>query len=135
MVAHGFQGRAEGFAAAVVAVVHEHHLGLLPEACQPVQQPLFVRVAGGAVEHGDLRAHRDVLAEELHGLRAVFQLPAERTLRLIAYEQDDVFLAPKVVLQMVADSARLAHAAGGENDLGLGIGVDELGFVGGNGQL
>ena len=27
------------------------------------------------------------------------------------------------------------HAAGGENDLGLGVGIDELGFVGGNGQL
>ena len=36
---------------------------------------------------------------------------------------------------MVADSARLAHAAGGEYDLGLGVGIDELGFVGGNGQL
>ena len=87
------------------------------------------------MEHGDLRVHRDVFAEELHGLRAVFQLPAERPLRLIAYEQDDVFLAPQVVFQMVADSARLAHAAGGEYDLGLGVGIDELGFVGGNGQL
>ena len=87
------------------------------------------------MEHGDLRVHRNVLTKELHGFCPVLQLPAERALRLIAYEQNDAFLAPQVVLQMVADPARLAHAAGGENDLGLRVGVDELGFVGGNGQL
>ena len=51
---------------------------------------------------------------------------------LIAHEEDGELLPPEVVLEVVADTARLAHAAGRKDDLGHRVGVDHPGFVTGN---
>ena len=62
------------------------------------------------------------------------QLPAQRTLRLIAHEQDDALASPQVVLQVVADTTGFAHTAGGQNHFGPGVKIYRFRLVGGNRQ-
>ena len=67
-------------------------------------------------------------------LFAVIEPAAERSLRLIADEEHRALLPPEIVLEMVTDASRLAHAARREDDLGLGVFVDGLGVLARNGD-
>ena len=116
----------------VVAVVDEHAAGFFREAFQPGEQAVAVGVAADAGESAHLGGDADVFAKELDLLRALDDLAAERALGLIADEEDGGLFAPEVVLQMVADAAGVAHAAGGEDDLGRLIEVDGLALLGGD---
>ena len=75
------------------------------------------------MEADNPRPDGDLLAEQLHMVRPVQDAPAQGALRLVAHEQDGGLRPPEVVLQMVADAARVAHAGGGYDDLGPGVQV------------
>ena len=62
-------------------------------------------------------------------LAPVDDASAEGSFRLISNEDDAVSRIPQVVLQMVADPARFAHAAGGDDDLGGAVDVEPLGLL------
>ena len=115
-------------------MVDKDRLGLFLEASQPPQKTCLVSVTAGAVEGGDLCVDGNVLTEEPYPVGSVLQLSAQRTLGLVAYEQDGIFRTPEVVLQMVADTARFAHTAGREDHFGAVVEIDLLGFLGGDGQ-
>ena len=115
-------------------MVDEHRLGLCVEAPEPAQQTCLVGVAGGSVQGGDFGIDGDLFTEELHGLGTVLELTAQGILRLIANEQDHTLRPPQIVLQVVPDTARFAHAAGGEDHLGGPVEIDGLGLIGGDTQ-
>ena len=110
-------------------MVDENRLRLFLEGLYPVQKALLVGVAARAVQDGDLGVHGNILAEQPHLLHPVQQRPPQRALGLIARDEDDIFRHPEIVLQMVPDAARVAHAAGRQDDLGARIAVDGLGLL------
>ena len=95
----------------VLAVVYEHELRFFLKSGKPRGEPVAVGVAALAGQEADLAVDLDILAEELYVFFAVIELSAERPLRLIADEEHRALLPPEVVLEMVADASRLAHAA------------------------
>ena len=80
----------------------------------------------------DLRPHLDGLAEQFDIGSTFNEGAAQCADGLIAHKEDGTLRPPEVVLEMVADAAGLAHAAGREDDLRLPIGVDHPGFVAGH---
>ena len=115
-----------------VAVDHEDVLGLGGlHVLDPGQQVIPVGVGGEALEVHDLRPDGDLLAEELHALGPVQQSTAQGALALVADEDNGAVRPPEVVLQVVADAARVAHAGSGDDDLGGGIQVQSLGLLAG----
>ena len=119
-----------------VAVDHEHVLGLgLLEMADPVQQMVVVGVGAEALEIHHLGPDGHVLAEQLHGGSPVQQGPAQGARRLEAHEHHGAVRPPQVILQMVADAARVAHAGGGDDDLGGVVLVQGLGLVHGLRQV
>ena len=113
-----------------VSVDHEDMLGLgLPEAGDPFQQMIPVRVGAEAGKVLQAGPDGDLLAEELHALRSLQQLAAQGALSLEAHEEDCTFRTPEVVLQVVPDAARVAHAGGGDDDLGGPVLVQGLGLL------
>ena len=118
----------------IFAVHHEHPLGLLGESVHPAQQSVPVCVAGHAGELADLRLHLNGLAEQLDRGGALDEGAAQSAHCLIAYEQDGALRPPQVVLEVMADAACLAHAAGRQDDLRRAVGVDHTGLVTGHGD-
>ena len=88
------------------------------EVAHPTDEMVMVGVGGQALEVDDLRADGDLLAEHLHALCPLEQVAAQRPGRLEADEHDAALRTPEVVLEVVADAARVAHAGGGDDDLG-----------------
>src|SRR5687768_12184926 len=72
------------------------------------------------VDPSDAGAHLDLFALDAHALGSVGQEPAERAGSLEACEEDGGVGLPQVVLEMVANAARLAHAAGGDDGVEAG---------------
>ena len=64
----------------------------------------------------DLRAHRNDLAEDLHLARAVLDLAAARSHRLVADEQHKVARVRQALDQVVLDTPAHAHSVGGNDD-------------------
>lgn len=119
-----------------VAVDHENMLGLgLLEMADPVQQMVVVGVGAEALEIHHLGPDRHVLAEQLHGGHPVQQGPAQGARGLEAHEHHGTVRPPQVILQMVADAARVAHTGGGDDDLGGVVLVQGLGLVHGLRQM
>ena len=119
----------------ILAVDDEHPLGLRLKGVDPLQQALPVGVARKAGELADLRLHLDGFAEELHVVRTLQQRAAQRVHGLIAHKEDGAFLPPEVMLEVVADTARFAHAAGRDDDLRHGVSVDGTGLIAGDADL
>ena len=113
-----------------VAVDDKDVRGLRIERLDPLDQMVVVGVGGKALEIHDLRFDGNLLTEELHALRAVEQLAAERAGRLEADEHHCAVSAPEVVLEMVADAPRVAHTGGRNDDLGCFVEVEHPGFLG-----
>ena len=113
----------------VISVYNKDLLGFCLKTADPVQQSCLVGMSGHALHHDDFGADQDRLAEQLDLIRAVEQLPAGRSFRLIADEYNGGFRPPQIELQVVADPARVAHAGGADDDLWLIILVDGLGFL------
>ena len=115
-----------------VAVDHENVLGLGSlKALDPCHQVIPVGMGGQALEVDDLGVDGDLLAEELHLIGALQQGTAQRALTLEAHEHDGGLTAPQVVLQVVADAARVAHTGGRDDHLGGGVHVQSLGLLAG----
>ena len=86
-------------------------------------------MGGKALEVHDLGVNGDLFAEELHTSDALQQGAAQGALPLIAHEHDGALRLPEVVLQVVTDTARVAHTGGGDDDLGDTVLVQPLGFL------
>ena len=86
-------------------------------------------MAADARQRADFGVHGNVLVKNAHLPRALHQGAPQRALGLVAHEQHGVAAVPQVVLQMVADAPRVAHAAGGQNNLWPLVGVDGLRFL------
>ena len=112
----------------------EHPLGLRLKGVDPLQQTLPVGVARKAGELADLRLHLDGLAKQLDRGGPLDEGAAQGAHCLIAYEQDGALRPPQVVLEVVADAACLAHAAGRQDDLRRAVSVDHTGLVTGHGD-
>ena len=113
-----------------VAVDDEHVLGLGGlDVSDPRQQVIPVGMGGKALKVHDLGVNGDLLAEELHTSDALQQGAAQGALPLIAHEHDGALRLPEVVLQVVTDTARVAHTGGGDDDLGDTVLVQPLGFL------
>ena len=113
---------------------HEYLLGLGREGIDPVDEAVLIRVAALASQHINAGVDLNRLAEQLDLLGAVHQTAAQRAVALIAHKQHGAFLAPQVVLQVVTDAAGIAHAAGGDDHLGLLVHIQGLGIVRGDRQ-
>ena len=87
---------------------------------------VVVGMGGKPLEVDDLRAHGDLLAKEPDALHAVKKPPAERTDALVADEHHGAVVAPEIVLQMVADTPRVAHTGRGNDDLGCRVHIEQL---------
>ena len=113
-----------------VAVYDKHMGGLFRgEVLYPVHQMVVVGVGGKSLEIHDLGPHGDFLAEQLHAGCAVQQVPPQRAWGLEAHEHHGAVAPPQVVLQVMADTPRVAHTAGGDDDLGGLVDVQQLGLV------
>src|ERR1019366_10347509 len=83
-----------------------------PARCDPARQFRAVGMAGVVVDAADTRGDLDFIALDAHRLGAVIEETAERALRLKADEQHRRIAVPQPALEMVADSAGIAHTAG-----------------------
>ena len=90
---------------------------------------IVIGVGRQALEVDDFRLDGDLLAEELDLLYAVEQPAAQCAGRLEADEYDRAVRAPEIVLQVMADTARVAHAGGRDDDLGRRVHVEHLRFL------
>ena len=99
------------------------------DVSDPRQQVIPVGMGGKALEVHDLGVNGDLFAEELHTSDALQQGAAQGALPLIAHEHDGALRLPEVVLQVVTDTARVAHTGGGDDDLGDTVLVQPLGFL------
>ena len=70
-----------------------------------------------------LSLHVNALAEYGHRLVSVHNGSSKGAFTLIPYKYYTGFRIPQIMLQMVLDSPRLAHAAGRYNDLGFRVHV------------
>ena len=130
--AHALNGLGEERRHLPVTVDHKDVLGLgFLEIRDPAQQVVSVGVGGKALEIHDLSVDGDFLAEHLDALGTLQQGAAQGTLALIAHEHHGTLAAPQIMLQVVADTARVAHAGGGDDDLGGGFLVQGLGLLAG----
>ena len=113
-----------------VAVNHEH-MGSLRriKVLDPVHQVVVIGVRAEAGEVDDLGPDGHVLAEELDTVGPIQQVAAQGARGLEAHEHHGAVGAPEVILQMVADTARVAHTGSGDNDLGGLVHVQQLGLV------
>ncbi len=93
-----------------------------------------VGVGRQALEVDDPGPDGDILAEELYRAGPLQQAAAKGALPLIAHKDHGGLGPPKVVLQMVADAAGVAHAGGGDDDFGRFVVVESPGLLGGLGE-
>ena len=58
----------------------------------------------------DVRLHINSLAEQLHLFLALDDASSESSHRLVTGKQNGAFRSPEIMLQMMADTAGVAHA-------------------------
>ena len=85
-----------------------------------------VGVGAEALEVHDLSPHGDLLAEHFHRLGSVQQVAAQSPRGLEAHKHHGALRPPQIVLQVVADTARVAHTRGGDDNLGGGVQIQVL---------
>ena len=83
----------------------------------------------------DFSSNHYRLAEELYFLSSVYKQPSQGSFSLVAYKNDTVSAVPKVVLQVVSDTSRFAHAAGRNNNLRCFVSVKHLGICSISGEF
>ena len=83
----------------------------------------------------DLRLDLDLLTKELNLVGALNDTSSQCTDCLISNKQDRTFRSPKIMFQMMPDTAGLTHAGGGDDHLRFIVKVDGLGFVTGDRKL
>ena len=107
--------------------MHEENLLRLDlEATQPVKQSRLIRMTGKSLKVVNLCLYENRLIKQAHFLRALDQRSAKCAFRLITDEYNAVSAVPKVVFQMVTNSSRFAHAAGGNDDFWMLVHIQHL---------
>ena len=86
-------------------------------------------MAADAGQGFDLGRNLDFLVEQLDALCSIHQNAAEGPDRLVPDKENHALRTPEVVLEMMADTAGIAHAAGRDDDLGRFVLVDGHGFL------
>lgn len=81
-----------------------------PARLDPCAQFVAIGMGGIGIDPPYLRTDIDVLAGNAHAPGSIENDAAERPLRLKADKEDRRFPPMQVVLEMVADAPRLAHA-------------------------
>ena len=110
-------------------MVQKDDFRFLPEALQPGDQAVLVRMAADAGQGVDLCFYLYGLVEKLDAFRTVHQDSAEGSHRLIADEKHRALRSPEVVLQVMAYTSRITHTAGRDDYL------RRLVFIDGDGVL
>ena len=105
-------------------MIHKDLRGLLLHFVYPVKESVFVCVAADACKGFYPCIHRDLIPVDLHTFCPVKYPSAQGPLSLIPYKEHRGVLLPQVVLQMMADSARLAHSAGRDHHLGALVSIE-----------
>ena len=118
-----------------IAVDNKNLPGLRLHIAQPLEQMVVIRMGAETLEVHDLRLHGDLLAEELDAVSAIQQMATERAGGLEAYEHHRVLCTPEIVLEMMADTTRVAHTGCGDDDLGGRVKVQCLGLLRGGGHI
>ena len=119
-----------------VAMDDKHMAGCsLFELVNPVQQMIPVGMGAESLEIDDFGPDSHLIAKQLHAFRALQQMAAQRAGGLEAHKHHGAFRTPQVIFQVMADAAGIAHAGGGDDDLGRGVRVQLLGLVGGLCQM
>src|SRR5262249_6771717 len=88
----------------LLAVRQEHMGAGCRQGLEPAQQVRLASVAAETAEGVDRRADRNLLTENRHGLLAVHQHPAERTVTLVTHNQDRRFGSRQVVPEVMQDA-------------------------------
>ena len=113
----------------LVAVDNKHVRRLRVECLDPLDEMIVIGVGRQALKVDDFRLDGDLLAEELDLFNAVEQSAAQRAGRLEADEHDRAVRAPEVVLEVMADAARVAHAGSRMMTLGVVSMFQHLGLL------
>jgi len=87
-----------------------------PASFHPREETVLVGMRRVAFDMPDLRPHDDILAPDTHPFRAFEDDPAQRSFSLEADEQYGRFPLEKVVLEVMPDTPRLAHAGRRHDD-------------------
>ena len=111
---------------AFFTVGEEHGFANRHALLQPLDEFGAIGMAGVILELADAGAHGDFLAHDFHHLGAALQDIAKRTGGLEAHQKNRGAGLEQVVLQVVADAARVTHAAGGNDDAKAGELCDGL---------
>ena len=101
-------------------------------AADPGIKLLTVRSQGDFAAGADIRQMVDCTPEQAKAFvfTDTFQkLAAQGSLTLIAYKQNRTFRPPEIMLQVVAYTARVAHAGGGDDHLRRRVFVQGLGLL------
>lgn len=95
----------------------------------PRDELVLIGVGAEPVHTGDLGAHPHRLSEHIHGLGAVTQTAAQRSLGLETDEQHGVVLVPETVRQVMEDPTALAHSRRRDDDAGVAPVVERARLV------
>src|SRR4051794_24085321 len=82
----------------------------------PVRELGAIRVRAVAVEHFDVRAQLDFLAENFDDRLLFYNAAAECMLRLESDDENGVPRSRCTMREMVEDASALAHAGAGDDD-------------------
>jgi len=119
----------EGLQRRALAMGQEQPAPYRQAGARPGHKLVAVGVAGIEVDLADAGAHGDVLAHDPHRLAPLGQQRAERALRLITHQQHGGFRLAEQPLEVVAHPARVAHAAGGDDDRARAHPLDGLALL------
>ena len=110
--------------------MHHENLGRLWfKGVNPLHQRVVSGVGGQPLEVDNLGLDRNLFPKHLDLLRPVEQMTAKAALGLEAHENHRALGPPQVVLEMVADTAGITHAACRNDDLGMVVHVEQLGLL------
>src|SRR4029453_13646450 len=110
-----------------VAVDDVHRLGRPvagrpAEVSEPCLELVLVGMGGEAADRADLAAYLALLAVDAGALRALLEVAAERSLSLVADEEQRAARIGEEVLEVVHDPAAGQHSgAGNDHDRPVGV--------------
>ena len=111
-------------------------LGDRQSLAEPLDELRPVGMAGIILEAADGGPHLDLFAMNFHRLRAVLEQAAERARRPGSRPAaPSRWACTEIVLEMMADAPRLAHAARRDDDVEAGEAGDRLALVDAFGRL
>src|SRR4030043_1288599 len=95
---------------------------------EPFEEPLLIGMGGESSQGVDMGFYRNLFSEEPDALCPIDNPSSDRSLSLIADNDNMGFLPPEVVFQVVLDSSGVAHSACRDDDSRSLILVDRFGL-------